>query len=49
LAGYKNVQEFVIKGGNMSAEIKEDMEVQREVERGNLIATQEAAEAKKAA
>ena len=49
LAGYKNVQEFVIKGGNMSAEIKEDMEVQREVERGNLIATREAAEAKKAA
>ena len=33
----------------MAAQIEEDINVQREVERGNLIATQEAAKAKKAA
>ncbi len=49
MLGVKNIQDFKIKGGSISAEIKEDLEVEREVKRGNLIATQEAAKAKEAA
>ncbi|GAH33133.1 unnamed protein product, partial [marine sediment metagenome] len=49
MMGVKNIQDFIIKGGSISTEIQKDLDVEREVKQGNLIATQEAARNKNAA
>ena len=49
MLGAKNIQDFVIKGGNMSVEIQKDLDIERKVKEGELISTQEAARESKAA